>query len=300
MGYAVGIDSRFDLSSKVPGANITYLDDATSWLGAIPAFVARYLGTGGGAATPLSASEVDYVHSYAGKGIPILLCYNDSPINGGTSGTEAVANQDVVNAIAQCEALGVPAGVYVFGDVESNASIQHGYVTGWCNGWRPTIYGGAGGLYGLTGGGQNLGRAYLEALKTDANGNVHRMLLWSARWISTGFSASNAPRWGAIAPSPETAGAVRVWQVTGGTFGGIVDEDMIDESLLVPLTAAGGLWTPPPSSTSSSTSGGGTTVPSGSSGGSGGAGLGTTFTGRVTATESPQGDMKITGDMQPS
>jgi hypothetical protein len=79
-----------------------------------PQFVGRYLIY----STQLTATEAAYIHS---QGLPILLI--DDPNHVFTSGTV-----DAQQAIAQAKALGVPHGIAIFRDVETNDPITSTYI----------------------------------------------------------------------------------------------------------------------------------------------------------------------------
>ena len=241
MSYVVGADFSRPCNEEVePG--LTRLDDAEKWYGAPLAFVCRYIDTGGGAAIPLKSSEVNWIVNTRRK--PLVPIYSDSTINGGTFGTYELGVTDARRAVVQTQQIGIPAGTYLTGDVEDKATVTEAWVRGWCDGMRPTQFGGAGILYGLCGPDGNLGKAYLEALSADRTGNVRRLILWDAKWVSqSGFSHTSVPPWNPDVPSAATAGAVRLCQVTGGVFGPVCDLDLIDSALLKP---GAGLVTPIP------------------------------------------------------
>jgi hypothetical protein len=89
------------------------LTQTTSDLGA-PQFAGRYLIY----SSRLSAAEAKDIHSH---GVPILLI--DDPNHVFTSGSA-----DAQQAIARARALGVPRGVAIFRDVETNDAITATYI----------------------------------------------------------------------------------------------------------------------------------------------------------------------------
>ena len=220
----VGIDSSLAMYAPAPAdPSITILQDATAWLGRKPDFVIRPSGTGGGAATPLSTDECIRLHA---DGLGILPYYNDSPLNWSQNpptGTYELGQQDAAKAKAQVAAIGIPANFKVPGDIENNAPVTPDYIQGWADAWS------GGMLYGLCGPGGNLGQAVLQALQNDKNGNVHRLLLWPAEWLYKGglnYSLAATHPWNPVAPSPQTFGMLRLWQISGNDFNGIVDQDI--------------------------------------------------------------------------
>lgn len=245
--YRVGIDTSLDLLADVqPG--LTVLQDAVDWMGGRPAFVYRAMGRGGGASTPLSTTEA---RALLGAGYPVLPGFNDSSLNGGATGTYALGAHEGQKAIAQAQALGVPAGVYIPLDIELTTSDPRGnttgtvanYLLGWCDAMRPSVYGGVGILYGILSAGSFLAEAVTLALADPAGRNVHRLWYWQSDWTRrVGFSLANTPPW---APdiTPALAGLCRIWQVSGNDFNDIVDQDLIDAALLAP---GAGLWADTP------------------------------------------------------
>jgi len=239
ISHAVGADFSRPCDEEVE-PNLTRLDDAEKWYGAPLAFVCRYIDTGGGAAIPLTPQEVNWLVNTRRK--PLLPIYSDSNINGGTVGTYELGVTDARRAVVQAREIGIPIGTYLTGDVEGKATVTGDWVRGWCDGMRPTPYDGAGILYGLCGPDGNLGKSYLEALAADKTGNVQRLILWDAKWVSkSGFSYTEVPQWHPDIPDLQTWGAVRIWQTTGGVYGGVCGLDLIDKALLVP---GAGLVTP--------------------------------------------------------
>jgi hypothetical protein len=79
-----------------------------------PQFVGRYLIY----SSQLSSTEAAYIH---GQGLSILLI--DDPNHVFTSGTV-----DAQQAIAQAKSLGVPSGIAIFRDVETNDPITSTYI----------------------------------------------------------------------------------------------------------------------------------------------------------------------------
>ena len=212
-------------------------------LGGNPAAWARYLGTGGGAATPLTAAEAQ---ALLDAGIAILPVYNDSPLNGGAAATYAQGQADAQQAISQAQALRVPTETYLICDIEFSAlsALTGDYLAGWADTMRAGPYAGAGGVYA------NLldprFSTALDAALTRSQ-NVGRMLWWLASWISQGDAGIPAtPAWDASSGptglpwSASYLANVVAWQYAGSALGGAVDVSLIH----LPLPAPGGLWVP--------------------------------------------------------
>ncbi len=225
------VDSALAANGFV-SSDLTLWRDVVDWAGAAPVAWGRYLGSGGGAATPLTAQEVSFLHA---NRCAILPIYNDSPLNGGQAGTYALGQQDADAAIGRAQALGVPAGVYLCCDIEYGAPLTADYVRGWCDTMRPSIYGGSGILYGALSS-PGFAQPLLAAM---GDSNVQRLLLWAATPEPGSSTAASMPNWAPDAPSAQTQGMVRLWQYAEGDYGGWVDLDQIDTTLL-----ATGLWQP--------------------------------------------------------
>ncbi len=225
------VDSASPANAEVqPGLSL--FDDVVAWAGAPPAAWGRYLGDGYGAAVPLSASEAGYLRS--SRGCPILPIYNLAT-SGGVGGDYAQGQADASRAIQLAKALDVPAGVYIACDIEAGWQVSAPWLNGWADTMRASTFAGSGILYGSLGG-PGLAHTLLCAL---GNPNVQRLLLWAAT-PETGPSTSwNMPAWNPDAPSPQTAGMVRLWQYSRGDYGGWVDLNQLDASLL-----GAGLWMP--------------------------------------------------------
>ena len=197
MSSPVGIDTSLCLTSLVRGTDLTVLADATAWLGAAPDFVIRPTGTGGGAAVPLSASEIAAVSGIVAK---IGGYYNDSPLSlaSPVRGTEAIGRADARAARAQLRALGFPDSCPVLIDLEHFSVVTAAYVAG-VAAVEPSAV-----IYGT-----------LQTCTLARAGGLRA-------WISS---------WG---PAVNYAGAARkslhggnvLWQMAGNAFNGIADEDV--------------------------------------------------------------------------
>jgi hypothetical protein len=118
-GALWGIDTTDNVQT---GGIIT---QTRSDLGA-PQFVGRYLIY----SSELSSTEAAYIHT---QGLSILLI--DDPNRSFTSGSA-----DAQQAIAQATALGVPHGVAIFRDVETNDPITSTYVAAYFNAFHSSGY----------------------------------------------------------------------------------------------------------------------------------------------------------------
>lgn len=204
--------------------------------GTTPAFVGRYLGDGGGAATPLTAAEVVAIHAL---GCAILPVYNDSPVNAGAEGSYALGHLDGQRAIAQAQSLGVPAGVYIAADVEYSAPVTADWLRGWADAMRPSPYGGSGIIY-CAPDAPSWQAAWAEA-SAAGDPNIRRLLIWSAQPAERQASVRSVPTWGPLVPPGAT---VALWQWSEGCAEAPVDLDLCDTSLLQ-HNPFGSLWLPP-------------------------------------------------------
>jgi hypothetical protein len=89
-----------------------------------PQFIGRYLDAS--SFSPMNASEASYIHS---QGIHILPIQSD--FGGDTGYNTGVARAN--DAVSKAQALGIPKGVIIVGDIENNSPVDAGYVQGWYN-----------------------------------------------------------------------------------------------------------------------------------------------------------------------
>lgn len=276
--------------------------------------VASYLGTGGGAATALSAVTAGRLGS---QGCSVLLVYNDSPLNGGTAGSRTLGQQDAQRAMAQAAVLGCTGGnVYLVADIEDNAQVRANLATlgqwhlGWVTTNRASNYGGAGIVYTSP----SLAAAILEqalaqAQSVQETADVQRGLFWIAAWQNINangtvnasypyLTADNLPAFDPASLLPSAPGQVVAWQYAASVYGGIADLSVLDLDKLPP----GQLWSPKadgapldPPTTPQPTGGGG----SGGSGAGSGGGTGTTPTPATGAGTRPL-IAKIRGTIDPT
>jgi hypothetical protein len=227
---------RFMVDSALPATspvqpNLTLWDDVLAWAGGKPFLWGRYLGTGGGAATPLTADEANWLFA---RGCGVIPIYNDSPVNAGIQGTYALGQQDAQRAMAQAQAVGVPEGVYLVADIEYGAAVTGDWIRGWADAMRAGPYAGAGILY-CAPRSPAFAQAWQDAWGS-GNPNVRRLLIWSATPEPGPSTAAGMPPWG---PDVPPGGTVAIWQYAEGAYGGLVDLDEADDQAL-----AGGLWVP--------------------------------------------------------
>jgi hypothetical protein len=197
-GTAWGIDTASTTSA-------TYLTELDQNLG-VPQFVGRYLVYGGG--TPLQSSEASFLLN---SNVSILLLV--SPANGNlTSASTAVSEANA--AISAAESLGVPKGVALFRDVESDYTVSSAYILSW---WRTISNAGyVPGFYeNPLSGSSDFDSAYCAAVAS--NGSIGSgVALYSdePELDSYGYPESAAPAWAADVPS--CTNTTTAWQYKEG------------------------------------------------------------------------------------
>ena len=224
-----GVDSSNTADHKV-GKKMSLFEYISEKAGQPPAFWGRYIGGNGKLAAPLTSSEAAFLHS---KGCKILVLYNGAT-NSATSvrGGYKEGQKDANNAIAAAVAIGVPAGVWIYGDTETNWQVTVEWFKGWSDTMYASGYGGAGGIYGncMPTNASGFNTPYLKACKED---DIMRMdgqalIFGSHPEITHSTTAKNAPKYGPAAPEGLKSRVV-IWQYVEGVFNGFVDEDLATE-----------------------------------------------------------------------
>lgn len=192
--------------------------------------VARYLGNGHGAATPLTAEEAAEIHAAGRK---LLVIYNDATSTSVKEGTD-VGRQDAAQAILAARKLGMPAGVYLAVDLEHEWPVTSDWLLGFCAAMRSSEYGGAGIIYAQYEPWFTV--PWRAAMRVDTNGDVARALIWDAWWTDG-------------KPDPNQEGSpLRHPECVAWQFASEGDCDL--SWIKYPLPSVGpvaeGLWEPPP------------------------------------------------------
>lgn len=216
---ALGFDSSVPFTTEL-------LQQAQAKYGKVY-WVGRYLGTGGGAAVPLTTSEVSLIMD---AGIGLLPIFNDSVIDGGTVGTYAIGKQDSATAVSQAESLGIPANVYLAVDVEYSANVSGAWHEGWADGMRPTNYAGVGIEYCAPLSPHFM--ASIQAANAGNNPNVKRLLFWSATPEPGLAPGATAPPYTPDVPSGFPPSSVVAWQLREGALGDKIDLDLCNPAML--------------------------------------------------------------------
>lgn len=223
----------FGVDSSAP-ADSGFLARVTQWAGQRPAFWARYLGSGGGAATPLSREEAAFLFA---QGVAIALVFND--VDQHALGTAAEGEDAAARALAQARAIGVPAAVTIYADIEAGWQLTAPWLLGWirimlAHGQVPGVY------VGLA---QPVVQSVLHSLRAREPGLMAHLSLWDAQWAESSWDAPaggmrSLPRWIRAQPS-EDALQLGLWQFAGPSCGASVDLDLLDTQ----ASPAPVLWT---------------------------------------------------------
>ncbi len=207
-GIAWGVDSADPVTSAA-------WDAAYNLLGRLPKFWGRYVG-GDYAVT---AAEIAYLHE---KNCKVLIAYNDTGPDD-VAGDSAAGAADANAAIAAMKALGVPAGVYVYADIEAGWSPSVAWLDGWVSTLSNSEYGA--GLYGNPD--ADFGPAYDEAY-AGAPEHFARTRIWSSEPEPYDGSECGQPPPATFAPDTPNSnpqGTV-VWQYVENCTAAAVDCDL--------------------------------------------------------------------------
>lgn len=205
---------RFVVDSSAP-VDQAFVDRVTKWAGEKPFAWARYLGTGGGAATSLSVHEADVIHK---SGMGIVLVYND------VDRTKlASQNQGVIaahQAVSQAKALGVPMGTTIYADIEYGWPVT----AAWLEGWIAGIDGASldAGVY-VSPGDATVRKAIAGLSAKDRA----RLSLWYAAWGQTPWDARNGDRISFPAWRKQYPQEVGLWQFAGPSCSNSIDLNLL-------------------------------------------------------------------------
>jgi hypothetical protein len=142
-GIHWGVDSSaFPANHRINVKGTTTFAFVVQQAGRIPEFWGRYIG-GPFAATP---EEIKFIKRESQGTCRVLVIYNGITKARLAEGIDG-GKTDARLAIAAAKALGVPAGVCIFGDIEPGMACTEGWFRGWWEGMLPSMYCGQGGLY---------------------------------------------------------------------------------------------------------------------------------------------------------
>ncbi len=234
---------RFGVDSGAPvdTGRIGIID---RWAGVKPGWWGRYLGNGGGAATPLSESEAALLHA---QGIAIALVFND--VDRFALSTRAQGLSAASLAVRQARALKVPALTTLYADIEHDWPLTPPWFLGWAQGilsggFTPGAYLGPADIdVQKTLGYLHIVKPTLASLRPKEPALAGQIRLWDALWLHGGEWTAfrngriSLPPWIHLPPS-ETTMQTGIWQFSGAACSGMVDLDLLDDS----ATPAPNLW----------------------------------------------------------
>ncbi|GLV60308.1 hypothetical protein KDH_71280 [Dictyobacter sp. S3.2.2.5] len=190
-----------------------------------PQFIGRYIDAI--SFSPISSSEASYIHS---RGIHILPILSD--FGGDTGLSKGVSRAN--DALSKASSLGIPKGTILVVDIESNSSIDSGYIQG----WNDTIAA-AGYVVGYyenpLPGSSGFNSAFCSAISADSA--VANSTLYASEPSPGRTPASSAPAFGPtglLCNGQDRGGHTRIWQYGLQGSGSVnIDTDELQSS--VPL-----------------------------------------------------------------
>lgn len=248
-----GVDSANPANHKLGGVkgHPTLYDYVAEQCGQAPDFWGRYVG----GAFAITQAEVDFLFS---KGTRILVIYNGATNSKSSVGGDYKAGvHDAKMAIAGADKAGVPAGVWIYGDIEPGWKCTSDWFKGWWDTMFTSPYGGMGGLYEnpLAWNADNFAKPYLKALKGDSP-VVYQDPPTKARYLYSQQKCKGCIKPGDITFDFSPAEPEGVWGVTvlwqyaidcfklPGSKWGLIDMDLADwrgyASMWAPNTPAPG------------------------------------------------------------
>ncbi|GER90006.1 hypothetical protein KDW_41680 [Dictyobacter vulcani] len=202
--------------------NSSFLSSVASNYGT-PQFIGRYIDAR--SFTPLGASEASYIHS---RGIHILPILSD--FGGDTTFSTGVSRAN--DALGKASSLGIPKGTILVVDIESNASVDSGYIRGWNDtiaaagytvGYYENPYPGSSQFNG----------AFCSAIGSDAA--VANAILYASEPSPGRTPASSAPAFapaGLLCNGQDIGGHTRIWQYGLQGSGSVnIDTDELQSSV---------------------------------------------------------------------
>ncbi len=201
----------------------------------IPHFWGRYIA----GKTPqdlLTPDEVNFISSSSSGSCRILLIfYGATP-----GGDHQTGVTDALNAIEAAQALGVPTGVSLYGDIETNVPTSSDWLFGWWETMSTSMFANPGGFYcnPSARNASNFSTPYCTAITSLANLNPDGTLRFNPPLFSSAPQLGctfNRSSFGPCEPAcvPDSVG---IWQYAGGCFKdntsprGLCDMDLANES----------------------------------------------------------------------
>lgn len=139
-----GVDSLTPASHVVGiKKKLTLFDVVVEHAGRIPAFWGRYLN--GHGKSNLSKLEAKFIFTASGGATRILPIY--LPARASVGGSYQQGATDATRACTLASNLGVPAGVFLWADIEPDWLTSENWLRGWWETMFRSMYGGRGGIY---------------------------------------------------------------------------------------------------------------------------------------------------------
>lgn len=233
-----GVDSASSTTSKVGvKGHPTLFEFVTDKMGQMPDFWGRYVGGSFG----LTKEEASYIHTKSDGQTRILVVYNGAHNSKASVGGGFAAGQkDALKAIARAKKVGVPADVWIYGDIEPGWHCAADWFRGWWDTMRQSQYGGMGGIYEnpLKWNAKNFSDPYTKAYKGDSpfifqdSPGLGRYL-WSQQPQKAKKGPGEIDFGFAPAEPPGMAGMTVLWQYAIdcklGTKHGLIDMNLADQ-----------------------------------------------------------------------
>lgn len=181
-----------------------------------PKYWGRYLTTVPDVSDGLTQQEIKFLHNNDIKIVPIYNNFRDAV---GYRNGRVTA----INATYQARKLGVPAGTFIFANIEKFFNVDESWIRGWTDalyssGYRPGLY--------ADPSTEKFNRAYCTAVSNEAKVGT-QVVIWSQEPTPGVTKKSKAPSYQPIAP-PCIAN-VWAWQ-----YGENAEECPIDTDLMEP------------------------------------------------------------------
>ncbi len=183
----------------------------------IPQFWGRYI-AGKDPQYLLTQDEVNFIFSSSIGSCRILLIYY-----GATPGGDyQMGATDALNAIEAAQALGIPTGVSLFGDIEINVLTSTDWLFGWWETMSASMYTNPGGFYcnPSARNASNFSTPYCTAINSPANLNPDGTLHFNPPLFSSAPQPGctfNRSSYGPFEPACVPDSAV-IWQYAEGCF----------------------------------------------------------------------------------
>jgi hypothetical protein len=220
--YCYGVDmyNPANLTAPLRGTPTSKLQYVIDQEGRRPAFVGRYINAAGNPYAVPTPKEIEFIHDHGASVLPVYRPTRDHVQTSGAEGRRW-GREAAKNAVAAASTLRIPAGVFVYANIEPNWGLTADWLVGWCEGYGGSAREGFGGLY--------CGRDHLSSkgpimkALTELDGSRGMMfrahhLTRPALWLT--YPAAKGEQSPTLLPTvaPEL-GEVDVWQYRVGVVG---------------------------------------------------------------------------------